>query len=147
MKKLGRMVFLSAVGACFILAIGSTAFAAANDSTDGNISVEVRYFKPDLTFRAQSNSIQYNGGPVDFKNDLGLGDRSVPEYRMMIGNNIRLDYMKFDHTGSNILNQSLTYEGTSYQINANIASRLRLNMQGQRISCLLPNRDKWKPIG
>lgn len=107
-----------------LLTIGS--FYGLEHNAEASIGIELRYFDPDLTFKAKSDSIRYNGGDVDFKDDLGIQDEKAPGVRLYLGDSWRFDYTRIDYSGNATLKESLEYEGTYYQVNAAIASKLDL---------------------
>jgi hypothetical protein len=130
MKDHSKKALAGLLTTSFVLAAGTPVFAAAN------ITVEARYFSPDLTFTAQSDDIDYNGGSVDFKNDLGIGDKKAPEYRIQFGDNLRLNYTKFNYKGSATISESFTYGGTDYQVLTDVDSELGIDYA--RLTWLLP---------
>lgn len=117
--------FFCIITAILVYSISSIASAAESDvSSEDGFSVDVRYFEPTLTFKVQSNAIQYNGGSVDFKNDLGLSDKGLPEYRINFGNDLRLSYMNLSYSGNKTLSNTLTYQGTQYTASTPVESNL-----------------------
>lgn len=104
----------------------SSFYGSEQSKVEASVGIELRYFDPELTFKAKSDSIQYNGGDVDFKNDLGIQDKKAPGIRLYLGDSWRFDYTKIDYSGNTILQQSLEYEGTQYQVGMDIASKLDL---------------------
>jgi len=125
-KNVSKKMVVGLVTATSFLVIGGNASANDLSSADsgGGITIEARYFNPSLTFKAQTSSIDYNGGALDFKNDLGITDKSSMEYRVQLGDNFRLSYANFAYNGNATLNQNLNYQGTTYAANALVASDL-----------------------
>jgi len=96
-------------------------FFPANEES---LTVEALYFTPTLSLKVNSNKINYNNGTVDFKNDLGLSDKSAPEYRIQLSNNLRIAYMKLNYNGNSTLHQTLNYQDVQYNANAVVNSKL-----------------------
>jgi opacity protein-like surface antigen len=126
-KKLSKKLLVNLVVATSFLAIGSN--VSANDQVskeNSYITVEARYFKPNLNLKVRSDSIDYNGGSVDFKNDLGIADENVMEYRVQFGDGLRLSYSNFNYSGHSTLTQNLSYEGNTYTASTPIDSNLEI---------------------
>lgn len=120
-----KKVFCAIVGFGIMMTSGIGAAAPANSNANdaGNDSVEVRFFNPDLNLKASTSSINYGGGSVNFKDDLGMSSSGTPEIRAKFGN-IRVDYMKISDSGSKAINQNLSYQGTTYNAGTTISSNL-----------------------
>lgn len=125
MKKSSKKLLVSLAVATSFLAIGGN--VSANDQVikeDSHVTVEARYFNPSFNLKAKSNSIDYNGGSVDFKNDLGIADKNAMEYRVQFGDGLRLSYSNFNYSGHSTLTQNLSYEGNTYTASTPIDSNL-----------------------
>jgi len=128
-KMMSQKIVTSLLAVTCILTIGGSIFAtkaAAGKNQDEGFSVEANYFNPSLTFAVKSSSIAFNGGSVDFKNDLGMTDKSFMDYRIHFGDGFRVSYMNIGYAGNGTLSQSLTYQGNTYNANANVTSNLDL---------------------
>lgn len=124
-KNLSKKLFGGLIAATVCLTLGGN--VSANEQAlkkDSNITVEARYFNPNISFTAKSDSIAYNGGAINFKNDLGISDKNMMEYRVRFGDGLRLSYGKFSYSGHSILSQNLSYEGNTYTASTPIDSNL-----------------------
>lgn len=57
-----------------------------------NVEVETRMFSPSFDTKVHSDSINYNGGDVSLKNDLGFDNKKGPEFIVRY-RNMSLDWI------------------------------------------------------
>ena len=134
MKKMKKKVMSQKIVASFlavasIFTLGSSIFAtqaSAGKNQDEGFSVEASYFNPSLTFAVKSSSITFNNGAVNFKQDLGLTDKSFMDYRVHFGDGFRVSYMNIGYAGNGTLTDQLKYQDYTYNANVNITSKLDL---------------------
>lgn len=115
-----------------IMLWGTTTFASGITG----IEFEARQFRPDMKFNIQSDSIDYHGGAVNFKDDLGIKDTNANEFRLHVKDNLRLAYTKLGYSGNSTLTDTLQYDGVTYNVGANIDSKF--DMTYARVTLLRP---------
>lgn len=110
-----------------LLLIGCLAAAPALFAT--GVEFEARLWSPDLAGVGQIG----NGGnatAIDFVSDLGFADEEVPvgrlTWRPTQRTSVRLSYTNFDFTGDAQLDRTITFSGTTFQLDARVASLLEL---------------------
>lgn len=127
---MSHKILASILAVASIFTMGGSIFATpaeAGKNQDEGFSVEASYFNPGLTFAVKSSSIGYiNGGSVDFKNDLGLVDKSFMDYRIHFGDGFRVSYMNIGYGGTGTLTQQLDYQGNTYSQSTVVNSNLDL---------------------
>jgi len=96
----------------------------------GQVSVEGRYWSPDLSAHVRSGS---TGTTVDVKGDLGLRDEAFGEARLAwrFGESwqhrLRLGYLPIRYSGSNRISQDIEFGGRTYTVNTVVDSRLEMD--------------------
>ena len=89
------------------------------------IEFEGRYWFPELSGSAKAVSADIGSG-VDYKDDLGMGDESVPEGRITWypGPNswVRFSYFQVGYDGENRLERTITFRGQEFAIGTTVQS-------------------------
>ena len=109
---------------------------------DFNFSIEARYFAPHFDAKVQSDKINYNGGKVGLKDNLGFGNDKAPELILRY-KRLSLDYIYVHGTGHTWygVGNTLTYGGKRYQgdvkaentlhyIKLNVTNPIKVNDDG-----------------
>lgn len=124
-----QIMVASLFSAAVLVSMSAPAFA--ND----NVDVELRYWNPSLT--AQSK-LKADPASVDFKNELGLGDKNATDFRVTVGDEkkMRLAYTKFNYSGNRTETGTIQYNGKNYDYSAGIASNLDIDYY--RLSLIRP---------
>lgn len=93
------------------------------------VEFEARLWSPDL---AGTASVGNGGNPtaIDLVADLGLADDEVPEGRLVWRpsrrTSVRLSYSSFDFAGDALLERTVTFSGSTFQIDARATSVLEV---------------------
>jgi hypothetical protein len=127
MKQAGLRV--AALIIAVIVAMGGTALAAekktgAAPEKKKELALEIGYFKPSLEFNAHYVVNGLGTGDVSFKDDLGMGNKNAPEYRLWLNDCLRLSYTEWDFKGSKTLTQDITWGGVTYPAGSSAAGDL-----------------------
>ena len=103
------------------------------------VSIEARYYAPHFNARVKSDSIRYNGGEVNLKDDLGFGNDKAPEVIFRY-KRFTADYIHVHGAGSKSLGgNTLRFGGTTFAGRAHAQSDfhyLKLNVSNPIISVL-----------
>ncbi|MGM9572201.1 MAG: hypothetical protein ACI3ZR_08305 [bacterium] len=92
-----------------------------------DMSFEIRWLNPSIDADAKSDSINYRNGSVDFKDDLGMGDKAVPEFNLQVNKNIRVKYMKLSNSGYAVLKDRLEFDNNVYNAGTPVSSDLDIS--------------------
>lgn len=77
------------------------------------ITAEERFFAPHLSGGVKSDSIDYNGGEVNWKDTLGLSNENSPE-TILRYKNMSLDWIHYHSVGEPTLTSPLTFDNKTY---------------------------------
>lgn len=139
-KKLMAAVCSAVAGvACFtpsvtmaspVAAVEAAAVVAETASkvlpTSGDFSVEARAFSPSFDVKAHSDSIDYKGGDVSLKDDLGFSDKTAPElvfrYR-----NLSADWIHVSSSGDAKLQDDMKIDDKTFLKGSGISADSKLN--------------------
>ncbi len=97
------------------------------------VEFEVRLWSPDLGGRVQVGGLAA-GTVIDLVSDLGFADDEMLEGRMIWRpsrrTSVRLSYASFEFAGDARLDRPVSFGGTTFQLDAQVASRLELEYGG-----------------
>ena len=83
---------------------------------NNGVDLEVRYFVTNMNSTVGSNSISFNGGRVNFRDDLGFDGKKAPEFLLRYGR-LGIDYLPVHETANTTIGAgtSFVYKGNNYQ--------------------------------
>ncbi|MFC1703850.1 hypothetical protein ACFL1E_03575 [Candidatus Omnitrophota bacterium] len=114
-------------------------------SAESALTVEGRYWMPQLNADVMVDDDLLSGTEIDFQDDLGIGDQSFPEARVLwqVGEDdlLRFIYTQASYDGDETLVRTVNFGGQSYTVGARVESGmdilyLRLGWQHDFISLL-----------
>ena len=107
-----------------LVLLGTVAMA---DTIGGELNVG--YYQ-----HAPSGTLQYQGDTIDLKDDFkwkqenDIFARLYIEHPIPLLPNIKLGYSSFGHSGSGVLNKSITFANQTYAVNSKVDSEFDLDM-------------------
>lgn len=146
--KHGKKVIL--LGLALAVSVSSLSLAAESTaSTDTNhsrmsihkgkdkgLNLELGYFKPELTFKSRYTKNNTAVADINFKDELGMGDKNATDYRLHISDNLRLAYTSFGYDGHRTISKSITYGGSTY--NAGVDVKFDFDIDYYRLTWYRP---------
>lgn len=91
-----------------------------------NVEVETRMFSPSFDTKVHSDSINYNGGDVSLKDDLGFDNKKGPEFIVRY-RNMSLDWIHASSSGNATLKDDLKIDGKTFSKGSGINSDSDIN--------------------
>lgn len=132
MNTITKKMTLTVMLAFLLVTVCGVAYAAENN----DMALELGYFQPSLTFNAHYSNNVANAQDVNFKDDLGMGNKNATEYRLWLNKNLRLSYTNWSFDGSKTLTQDITYGNSTYS--AGFGADSHLGVDYYRLTWLRP---------
>lgn len=104
-------------------------FSCTTAYADNEYGLEVNYWKPSLSGGVRASSSALPGTPIDYKADLGIGDKYIGDFRFRTGT-VVFSYSQFDYGATKQLATQIQYNGTTYPINDVVSSSLKIKYYG-----------------
>ncbi len=110
---------------------------AAPVAVAAGVEFEARLWAPDLSGSAQVGA-GTDSNAIDLVSDLGFAEDETLEGRLIWRpskrTSVRLDYSDFDYAGDAQLDREVSFAGTTFQLDARVASMLELEYGGLGIA-------------